>query len=251
MKIPFFHKSWRSDEPLPAASSDLSPGGSDFVAPEEPVFQFELGDAKNFVYLVVDWKTRSAALVDSRPEWTPIVEFLDAHSLRLEKLLLTHAHADHTLGIPQALRRSPNIAIHVHPRELDRLSRAVAVPPENLRLTQDGEAIELGATRIEAFHTPGHSPGALCYWIAPNAGRAPLLFTGDTLFIEDCGRTDLPGGSDEEMFRSLQRLKTFDPTSLVLPGHHYRKPTFSTLASELARNPALRVASIQELVALA
>ena len=104
-----------------------------------------------------------------------------------------------------------------------------------------------------AIHTPGHSAGELCYRLEATDLKGELrtyLFTGDTLFIRDCGRTDLETGSNAQMFESLQRLKKFPPDTVILPGHHYVRECASTLSREMETSPPLRCASIQELEAL-
>jgi glyoxylase-like metal-dependent hydrolase (beta-lactamase superfamily II) len=102
------------------------------------------------------------------------------------------------------------------------------------------------------MHTPGHSSGEFCY-LLPKQTQVdrPYVFTGDTLFIRDCGRTDLESGNDAEMFASLQILKQLDPDTVILVGHHYAKECASTLGEELKVSPPLKCASVSELSNLA
>ncbi len=212
----------------------------------QPVAQFQLGDYKNFVYLIIDWFAREAALVDSRKEIEPIAHALSKHGLKLTKLLLTHTHWDHVHGIAEAKALAPGAPIFVHELDRGRLRDS----DEQVRLVSDGETIALGTTEIEVMHTPGHSAGEVSYRLAARDGHPPFLFTGDTLFVRECGRTDLPTGNNEEMFRSLSRIKALDPATVILPGHQYAREAASNLSRELVESPPLLCQTEAELAAL-
>jgi glyoxylase-like metal-dependent hydrolase (beta-lactamase superfamily II) len=99
-------------------------------------------------------------------------------------------------------------------------------------LHDDGDIIQLGNTKIEVWHTPGHTPGSVCYFLDGH------LITGDTLFVFGCGRCDLAGGNPEQMYHSLTKLATqFPPQTIIHPGHHYAHQPSSTLAEQLEGNP--------------
>jgi len=217
----------------------------------QPVAQFELGDYKNFVYLVIDWSARAAAMIDTRAEWEPIRDALQRHSLRLERILLTHSHHDHVPGLPVLLKEFPEIPVHAHPLEFSRLDASkVRLPRERLTEIREGEMLSVGRLRLQAHHTPGHSPGEISYRLEARDGQPQFLFTGDTLFIRDCGRTDLPGGSNEQMFSSLRWIASLDPDTVILPGHHYARETAAVLHRELAESAPLRCGSAEELALL-
>lgn len=203
-----------------------------------------LGPMENFVYLVGPDDGREAAVVD--PAWdVPAILRAAADAGReVVAALLTHGHGDHVNGLDELLASRPGLRAHAHPDEiafrpqLAALGEAVAPVP-------DGGTVAVGSLRVQAVHTPGHTPGALCW----RAGD--LLFTGDTLFVDACGRCDLPGGDPERMFDSLHRVLGALPGELqVLPGHDYGPVPTRTLAEERRENPYLRAGDRGRFVAL-
>lgn len=209
------------------------------------VTQFELGSARNFVYLVADPHTRRCAIIDPWKDLEPVLETMASQQLTLTHVLLTHSHWDHVGGVESLARNHPSLQVCIHAHDLPGIDGKCT--PSQVRLIHDGDRLEVGALRIEVMHTPGHSPGE-CSYLLP--GTPASVFTGDTLFIEDCGRTDLPGGDNAQMLRSLHRLRSLPPDTVVWPGHHYRPATQSTIARERAHNPALRCESVADLQAL-
>jgi hydroxyacylglutathione hydrolase len=225
---------------LPIHLSGIEPQG---FQTSEPVAQYQLGDLRNFIYLILDWKTKKAAIVDPQSDSTPI-EDLNKHGFELVGIFLTHSHHDHVAGVPGLLEKFPNLPIYVHPTDATRLSPNAkrAVKP-----LADQQSVSVGSLSIKVLHTPGHSAGECCYYFERDRN---YLFTGDTLFIRDCGRTDFSDGSNEEMFSSLQKIKRLPPDTIILPGHHYVKECASVLSKELMDSPPLRVKSVAELAAL-
>ncbi len=240
----------------------------------EPVAQFELGSQRNFIYLLIDWQAREAVLMDCRAEFKTVLDALHTHSLRLTQVWLTHSHHDHVSGLEALIQQRPKLKIYVHPEELQRLPAAWAQWPQIQHL-QDGQELNVGEIKARVLHTPGHSRGECCYHVAATASEfrqtrnstrdegitsLPIspntklevgyLFTGDTLFIRDCGRTDFDGGSNEEMFASLQRIKQLPPETVILPGHHYKPECASTLKKEMQESPPLKCTSVAELASL-
>lgn len=204
--------------------------------------QYEIGQHFNFVYTITDWETRTAALVDCQENLSAVFTDFEKHGVTLTQILLTHTHWDHVAGIPELLESYPDLSVHVHERDAFRLK---TWPHKNLRLFNDGtKTIAVGNTEVGVIPTPGHSAGGSCYLLR---GTPPQLLTGDTLFIRNCGRTDLETGNTAEMFESLQRLKQLDPATEIFPGHHYTPEFSSTLKIELGQNPALRCRSVEEL----
>ena len=180
--------------------------------------QFKLGPMDNLSYLLWDEKTREAAVID--PAWQPekISEFLDAEKLSLKYILLTHAHPDHVNGLPFFTSRDKDLPVYLH--EADRFM--LTYKPPLLKPLTDGETLDTGALKITVLHTPGHTPGSVCY----QAGGA--IYTGDTLFIGECGRVDLPGSSAEALYDSFVKLAALPDGATVYPGHSYNgdKSTF-------------------------
>ncbi len=212
----------------------------------EPVAQFEIGSMQNFVYLILDWKSRCAAIIDPQKDLSLPLGALDRYGFELTHILLTHTHHDHVAGVPELLDLKPNARLAVHRDDAHRLR---ITPKYKTRITHliDGDRVQIGELKIEALHTPGHSAGELCYFLN---GTSPVLFSGDTLFIRDCGRTDLPTGSTAQMYESLQKLKTLPGETVLLPGHHYARECFSTLSQEWRESPPLQCRNLEELEAL-
>ena len=214
----------------------------------QPVAQFEIGSYRNFVYMIIDWQTQQALIVDPQQDLSPLLSTLSKFELQLRGALLTHTHFDHVAGLQTLLQLFPKLPIHVHSLDLYRIQSNLP-PGSVLELVQDNQFIRLGQTEIQILHTPGHSAGECCYFVPST--RPPFLLTGDTVFIRDCGRTDFPDGSDEQMFSSLQKVKRLPPETVILPGHHYQPECASTLARELIESPPFRCQTVQELARLA
>lgn len=216
------------------------------LVPDQPIAQWEIGPMKNFVYLLIDWKTKKAAIVDPQEDLSSPLEALAAHGLELERVLITHTHFDHVAGLPALVRDRPELTVVLNEADLHRIAEVVrgARP----RLVEDGETFEVGGLAVKALHTPGHSAGHSCYLVESTAPS--LLLTGDTIFVNDCGRTDFDDGSDEQMFASIQRVKALPPETVILPGHHYRPTVASTVAHERATSPPFLAKSVEELAAL-
>jgi len=216
----------------------------------QPVTQFELGTQRNFVYAILNWSTpRRAVLIDPQHDIQTPLDELARWNFELTAVLLTHSHSDHTAGVPALLERFPKLPIYVHTAETKRLKKLHTHALE-LHPLSGGEKIPLGALELEAIHTPGHSAGECCYLLR---GETNYLFTGDMLFIGDCGRTDLETGSTEEMFESLQKLRKLAGElgdAIILPGHHYAPACTSTLQHEIANSPVFQCRSPQDLARL-
>ena len=206
-----------------------------------PVYlrQLELGPMQNFIYLIGDPATHEAAVVDPGWEVPKIVAAAEADGYRITKAFLTHSHFDHVMGVGQLLA-AVDVPVYAHQDELPFLD----IDPANLKSTVDEEVVDLGQLSIRLLHTPGHTPGSHCLLVN---GR---LFTGDTLVIGACGRTDLPGGNPTQLFKSFQRLKTLDDATIVLPGHNYAPQPTSTIGEEKQNNPFLKIPTEQEFLRL-
>ena len=222
----------------------LSQTATTGILPNEPLAQFEIGSYRNFVYLIIDWDTRAAVVVDPQEDLGPILEGISKYNLNLEGILLTHTHHDHVAGVAGLLKQLSSLKVRVHADDRQRLK----IPDEKVLLVRDGDRIALGKITLRALHTPGHSPGEICYFVETSTHS--YLLSGDTLFIRDCGRTDFEGGSNVQMFESLGRIKELPPETIILPGHHYQRECASTLSIELIQNAPLRCRSVQELESL-
>jgi hydroxyacylglutathione hydrolase len=198
---------------------------------------------ENFAYLVGDLDAGTCFAVD--PSWGPmeLVEIAASKGMKLEGVLATHSHADHVGGslwgyvVPgvQKLVSETGLLVHVHRLDADSLAHGARIPASAVVPHDDGAVIAIGGLLAKLHHTPGHTPGSACFEVEGH------LFTGDTLFVQGCGRVDLPGGNPAEMYRSLhQRLGPLPGSLVVLPGHQYGGAR-ATLDEIRRTNPALRM----------
>ncbi|MGE5256005.1 MAG: MBL fold metallo-hydrolase [Hyphomicrobiales bacterium] len=184
--------------------------------------QIEIGNMDNFCYLVGCEKTRKAVVIDPGTDVERIVSEADQAGLAIRYIVNTHGHGDHTAGSAKlkALTGAP-IIIHA----LD----AEGVPQADIRLTGEQD-LKVGEITFKIFHTPGHTPGGICLYAEGN------LFTGDTLFVGDSGRTDLPGGHRPTLGASIRRLMRLPDDTVVWPGHDYGPTPSSTIGWEKRHN---------------
>jgi glyoxylase-like metal-dependent hydrolase (beta-lactamase superfamily II) len=216
----------------------------------EPIAQFEIGSGKNFVYLILDWSSQSAAMVDPQKDCSEPLQALKQYGFKLETILLTHSHYDHTAGVVPLLKLFPELSVRVGEADQHRLERKVCQAP-GFRVIQEGETVRVGRLVLTAHHTPGHSAGEFSYFLPQSdLVSTPYLFTGDTIFIRDCGRTDFEDGSNEAMFQSIQKIKTFPKNTVFLVGHHYAKECSTTLQRELMESPPFQCKTVSELASL-
>jgi len=225
----------------------LNPSSIQEIEPHQPVVQFEIGTFKNFIYLILDWSSFEAAIIDPQKDLSEPLRVLETYGFTLKKILLTHTHWDHIGGVPELLDRFPEVQLCVHAQEAQRLklSTEFSKSQNRIHFIQEGEKLFIGKLAVHVLHTPGHSAGECCFFL--DNIEPPHLFTGDTLFIRDCGRTDLESGNTAEMFDSLQKIKNLPLNTLILPGHHYTIECISILQKELETSPPLKCQSIQEL----
>lgn len=216
--------------------------GRDFGASNMVCCQME-----NFVYLVGDTDSRECVVVD--PAWAvdEIVDIAEADGMKVVAGLGTHYHPDHVGGammgfnIEGAARLTSRCAckLHVHELETSWVRRVTGLAATDLVPHQSGDHVEVGGLRIEWLHTPGHTPGSSCFRVRTNDGTDALI-AGDTLFLQGCGRVDLPGGDPDEMYRTLHhRLATLPDTIELWPGHAYGGH-HAPLAAVRRSNPLLR-----------
>jgi hydroxyacylglutathione hydrolase len=187
----------------------------------------------NFSYIIADDTTREAAVVDSSYNSGEITRILKAENLKLKYVINTHGHSDHTAG-NQELHSAFGAKLVAH-----KLSRINA----DTRVT-DGDIIRVGTIPIKVIHTPGHTPDGICLLVSNQK-----LLTGDTLFVGECGRTDLPGGNSKKMYDSLfhKILKLNDDVE-VYPGHDYGSKPYSTVGEEKRSNYTLEPRSLAEFI---
>ncbi len=198
--------------------------------------QIEVGHMENYAYFIGCKKTHEIAIVD--PGWD--VEYLsnevEANSYKVSAILLTHSHYDHVKGI-QELLNIYNVPVYIAKKEMALLQ----YKNNNFRFIEDGHKIKIGEIEIECILTPGHSPGSICFKCEN------VLLTGDTLFIDGCGRCDLPGGDPGKMYNSLYNLiMKFPEDTIVYPGHNYGEVPFASLGELKTINSYLICKNEQE-----
>ena len=216
-------------------------GGRDF-ARDNPAAQ----GMENFVYLLGDRVTRECLVVD--PAWNvrDLVRIAQEDDMRIVGALGTHYHPDHiggsmfgftVEGLPTLLEVNP-CPIHVHRAEVDGVRKVTGLSVTDLTAHDSGDRVRVGDIEVELLHTPGHTPGSLCFRIHD------ALFSGDTLFLQGCGRVDLPGGDPDEMYRTLnERLSTLPGDLMLYPGHASGGQA-ARLDQVRATNPYLQVHSL-------
>jgi glyoxylase-like metal-dependent hydrolase (beta-lactamase superfamily II) len=204
----------------------------------------------NFVYLVGDRETGEAVAIDPAYDIGALLDILAADDMRLVGSLATHYHADHVggslggmahiSGIADLLERA-QVPIHVQADESPWVQRSTEVSADDLVEHQSGDVVKVGEIEIELIHTPGHTPGSQCFLVD---GRK--LVAGDTLFLQGCGRTDLPGGSPEQLYESLTTKLAKVPDEAVLyPGHLYSQEPSATMGATRQGNMVFRPTSLE------
>ena len=185
-------------------------------------------------YVLADESQKLCAVVDPGGDAGAILEMLKEDGLALSAILLTHAHYDHTGGVAGLEAAFPNTPVYVHKGDVEGVNPAMfpPLPKDQVRYYDEGDQVMVGSIPVDVLHTPGHSKGS----VVLKAGD--VLFTGDTLFRGSCGRTDLRGGSYEQIMASLARLAALPGDYRVCPGHE----GLSTLENERRQNYYMRAA---------
>jgi len=203
--------------------------------------QIQIPGFEIFCYVLGDAQTGEGIVVDPGGQANTIVKRASDKGIKNIKLIVnTHSHVDHTMG-NKAMQELTTAPIAIHEAEAQMLANpnramlamfgAEASPPAKVLLT-DGDDITFGNETLKVIHTPGHSPGSVSLYFPG------YVITGDTLFVQGVGRTDLPGGSYEILQDSIRkRLFTLPPDTIVLPGHNYGPTPTSTIARERSENP--------------
>ena len=187
----------------------------------------------NFSYIIAVETSREAAVIDSSYNAGEISRVIKAKGLQLKYVINTHSHSDHTAG-NQELSSIFGAKIVAH--KLSRTGVNITV--------DDGDIINVGSIPVKVIYTPGHTPDSICLLVDKKK-----LLTGDTLFVGECGRTDLPGGNSTRMYKSLfnKLLKLSDDVE-VYPGHDYGPKPVSTIGEERRSNYTLETRSLKKFI---
>lgn len=211
--------------------------------------QIAAGPMANFVYAIGCPRTRQCMLVD--PAWAvkDLLELLEKDGMELTGALVTHYHPDHcggsmmgfaAEGLPELMAQKP-VPVHVNAHEAEGIKQVTGLGDSDLVRHAGGDLVKVGDVEVRLMHTPGHTPGSQCFHVGEK------LVAGDTLFVEGCGRVDLPGGDPEVMFETLSKgFASLDDDTILYPGHHYSPETHAKLGRVRSTNYALQPKTFQE-----
>jgi hydroxyacylglutathione hydrolase len=189
--------------------------------------QIAVGNMQNFSYLIADEKSKEAAIVDPGWDIEKLLSIAQKLNLKISHILITHSHYDHMQECKNIQEKTGAI-IYVHKNDADEI-RKLGI--DNIKELNDEDEIHMGELKFYVIHTPGHTPGSVCYQVENK------LITGDMLFVGNIGRTDLPGGDPRLMTDSLRKMKLLDEKIQVWPGHDYGLRKYSTIGEEKKKNP--------------
>ena len=205
--------------------------------------QLLVGPMDNFIYLIGSKSTREVVIIDPAWDINALLKHIQEKDLKLASVLVTHYHPDHIgggmgghsiEGIAELLEKDP-VKIFVHKLEAEGVKKVTGVSDIDLNIVESGDHLTIGENDIEFLHTPGHTPGSQCFKVNNN------LVSGDTLFVQGCGRVDLPGSNSEDMFHSLQKLSALPDETILYPGHNYSAEPYESMDKVKQINTYLRI----------
>lgn len=221
--------------------------------------QLELGPMENYIYIVANKFTKEAVVIDPAWDVNKINEEIDAEGYQLKAALITHGHPDHTNGI-EALLESHDIPIMVSEAEAS-FYKPIG---ENIKEVKANQDLILGDSenkiQIDFVHTPGHTPGSQCFFVKTakrsysaangvNFETENILLSGDTLFLDGCGRCDLPGGDVEVMFDTIANtLMKMPNDTVIFPGHNYHHYCCDSLENQKKTNPYMQFDNLKSFI---
>jgi glyoxylase-like metal-dependent hydrolase (beta-lactamase superfamily II) len=196
------------------------------------VYQVAVGPMQNFSYIVEDESTHEAIIIDPSWDLDKIIQIVEEQNLNPKYIVNTHWHDDHTRGNEEL---AAEISVKIVQHEASTLQNDMTV--------KDGDSIKFGCSELVVYHTPGHSKDSICL---VGDGK---IFSGDTLFVGNCGRIDLPGGSSRELYHSLfDVISKLDDGLIMYPGHDYGSAQTSTIGNEKMVNPVMQKISEEDFV---
>ena len=179
--------------------------------------QILVGPMENFIYLIGSKRTREVALIDPAWDVEGLLNHIQARDLKLSCVLVTHYHPDHVgggmgghsiEGLAELLEKE-SVKTFVNKHEAEGLKKVTGLSDIDMNEVDSGDHLKIGDNDIEFLHTPGHTPGSQCFKVNNN------LISGDTLFVQGCGRVDLPGSNSEDMFHSLRKLSDLPDDTII------------------------------------
>jgi glyoxylase-like metal-dependent hydrolase (beta-lactamase superfamily II) len=196
------------------------------------VHQIQVGTMHNFSYVVEDESTGESIIIDPSWDLMELEMTIKKNNLKIKYIVNTHHHFDHTLG-NDAMVEFTKAQIIQH--ESSELKHDISV--------NDGDSIEFGNSKLKVLHTPGHSADSICL-----VGDGKII-SGDTLFVGNCGRIDLPGGSAKDLYHSLfDVLYNLDENLVMYSGHNYGGSETSTLGQEKITNHVMQKRTEQQFI---
>ncbi len=194
----------------------------------------------NFSYFIEDSDSKTIAIVD--PSNVKLLESeISKNFFSPKMILLTHSHFDHTEGVAELVKKLA-IPVYMHENARGRVN----ILDEMAVYIKGGEKIKLEDIFIDVIDTPGHIDDAVCFYLKEDKA----LLTGDTVFVEGCGRADLEFSNVEDLFKSLQEIKKLPDDTKIFPGHDYGKKPWSTIKDEKKNNPYFKVKTLDDFIKL-
>jgi hydroxyacylglutathione hydrolase len=211
--------------------------------------QIEIGPMQNYVYLIGSTETRKAAVIDAAWDIDEILRIAAQDEMEITHGLVTHTHPDHVgggfagmeiAGATELLEKC-KAKVVVHKAEAEFIK---GLSSSDMIKTDNGDKVDVGGVEIQLMHTPGHTPGSQCFLVDNR------VVSGDTLFIDACGRVDFPGSNPEQMYYSLtQKLMTLPDDMILFPGHNYAPLKHATMGEQKKTNPYLKFSSLKQFLA--
>ena len=207
----------------------------------------------NFVYLIGDTQTRECMVVDPAWDIDGILKVVKEDDMKLTGALVTHYHPDHVggeifgmeiMGLAEMMEKCP-VPVYVNKHEADGLRQVTGISMSDMRQMDGEDIVMVGAIDIKCLHTPGHTPGSQCFRVANS------LVAGYTLFLQGCGRVDLPGGNSEELFHTLtKRLSKIEDNIILYPGHNYGGSPSGEMGDVRRSNSYLQIQRLEDWVSI-
>jgi len=211
------------------------------------VEQIQIGPMQNFTYIVGSKSTREVVIVDPAWDIQALLDIIDERDYKLTAALVTHYHPDHCggsmmnqgiEGVANLIGKQP-VKIYTNKLEADGVKKVTGISDSDMVKVDSGDKMKVGDVEVEFLHTPGHTPGSQCFKIKNT------LISGDTLFINGCGRVDLPGSNSEDMYHSIQKLAGLPDDTLLLPGHHYSDVPNASMGDTKKINTYMRINDLE------
>ena len=209
--------------------------------------QIQVGPMENFAYLIGSKATREVVVIDPAWDIQGLLDLINERDYKLTGALVTHYHPYHfggsfgqntVDGVAELLELNP-VKVYAHKLEADGVKKVTGITDSDIVKVDSGDKLDVGDVEVEFLHTPGHTPGSQCFRIKQT------LVSGDTLFIDGCGRVDLPGSNSEDMYHSIQKLASLPDDTILLPGHNYSAVPHATMGETKQHNTYMRINDLE------